>query len=40
VTVETVRGPVAADRLGRMLPHEHVFILGHETLANFTHRWG
>jgi phosphotriesterase-related protein len=40
VTVETVRGPVAADRLGRMLPHEHVFILGHETLANFNHRWG
>jgi phosphotriesterase-related protein len=40
VTVETVRGPVAADRLGRTLPHEHVFILGHETLRNFNHRWG
>jgi phosphotriesterase-related protein len=39
-TVETVRGPVAADSLGRTLPHEHVFILGHETLANFNHRWG
>jgi phosphotriesterase-related protein len=40
VTVDTVRGPVAADRLGRTLPHEHVFILGHETLRNFNHRWG
>jgi phosphotriesterase-related protein len=38
--VETVRGPVAAERLGRTLPHEHVFILGQETLANFNHRWG
>jgi phosphotriesterase-related protein len=40
VTVETVRGPVAAESLGRTLPHEHVFILGQETLANFNHRWG
>jgi len=40
VTVETVRGPVAADRLGRTLPHEHVLILGHEMVANFNHRWG
>ncbi len=39
-TVETVRGPVEAERLGRTLPHEHVFILGQETLANFNHRWG
>jgi phosphotriesterase-related protein len=38
--VETVRGLVAADLLGRTLPHEHVFILGQETLANFNHRWG
>jgi phosphotriesterase-related protein len=40
VTVETVRGPVPAESLGRTLPHEHVVILGHETLANFNHRWG
>jgi len=40
VTVETVRGPVPAESLGRTLAHEHVFILGHETLANFNHRWG
>ena len=38
-TVETVRGPVEAERLGRTLPHEHIFILGQETLANFNHRW-
>jgi len=40
VTVETIRGPVSADSLGRTLPHEHIFILGQETLANFNHRWG
>jgi phosphotriesterase-related protein len=40
LTVETVRGPVEAERLGRTLPHEHVVILGQETLANFNHRWG
>jgi phosphotriesterase-related protein len=38
--VETVRGPIEAERLGRTLPHEHIFILGQETLANFNHRWG
>ena len=38
--VETIRGPVEASSLGRTLPHEHVFILGHETLQNFNHRWG
>ncbi len=40
MTVETVRGPVPAESLGRMLAHDHVFILGQETLANFNHRWG
>jgi phosphotriesterase-related protein len=40
VTVETVRGPVPAESLGRTLAHDHVFILGHETLANFNHSWG
>jgi phosphotriesterase-related protein len=40
LTVETVRGPVPAESLGRTLPHEHVFILGQETLQNFNHRWG
>ena len=32
MTVETVRGPVPAESLGRTLAHEHVFILVHETL--------
>ena len=40
VVIETVRGSVAPEALGRTLPHEHVFILGQETLANFNHRWG
>jgi phosphotriesterase-related protein len=40
MTVETVRGPVPAEDLGRTLAHDHLFILGHETLANFNHRWG
>ena len=40
MTVETVRGPVPAESLGRTLAHEHVFILGQETLANFNNRWG
>ena len=39
-TVETVRGPVPVESLGRTLPHEHVFILGHETLHNFNRVWG
>jgi phosphotriesterase-related protein len=39
-TIETVRGPVEAERLGRTLPHEHIFILGQEMVANFNYRWG
>jgi phosphotriesterase-related protein len=38
--IETVRGAVEPERLGRTLPHEHLFILGQETLQNFNHRWG
>ncbi|MEW2444547.1 phosphotriesterase family protein [Micromonospora marina] len=33
-TIETVTGPVEADRLGRTLMHEHVFILSPEHAAN------
>ena len=32
--------PVEPERLGRTLPHEHLFILGHETLQNFNRSWG
>ena len=39
-TVETVRGPVALDALGRTLMHEHVVLLSPEALANFGHVWG
>jgi phosphotriesterase-related protein len=38
--IETVRGPVAPESLGRTLAHDHVFILGQETLQNFNHSWG
>jgi phosphotriesterase-related protein len=31
---------VPAESLGRTLPHEHVFILGPETLHNFNRTWG
>jgi len=39
-TVETVRGPVELERLGRTLMHEHVFVLDPEALANYAHLWG
>src|SRR5262249_38721170 len=38
--IETVRGPAEPAALGRTLGHDHVFILGQETLANYNHRWG
>jgi phosphotriesterase-related protein len=39
-TVETVRGPVDLDDLGRTLMHEHVFIMQPEALQNWGHRFG
>jgi phosphotriesterase-related protein len=39
-TVQTVRGPVAADELGPALLHEHVFIASPEGIANYNHAWG
>jgi len=33
--VETARGPVDEKALGRVLMHEHVFILSHEFLVNY-----
>ena len=39
-SVETVRGPVPGEQLGRALMHEHVFTLHQETLRNFNHHWG
>ena len=38
--VETVRGPVEVERLGRTLMHEHVFVLDPEATENYAHLWG
>jgi phosphotriesterase-related protein len=38
--VETIRGPIPATELGRVLMHEHIFILQQESLENFNHHWG
>ena len=34
-TVNTVRGSIDTGRLGRVLMHEHVFILSPEILSNY-----
>jgi phosphotriesterase-related protein len=39
-TVETVRGPVEVDQLGRTLMHEHVFVLTVEVQQNYPDEWG
>lgn len=39
-TVETARGPIPADALGRVLMHEHVFILSPEIVQNYPEEWG
>jgi phosphotriesterase-related protein len=39
-TVETVRGPVELDALGRALLHEHIYIRDPEGIENFNHAWG
>jgi phosphotriesterase-related protein len=39
-TVETTRGPVAADDLGRVLMHEHIFVLTAEMQQNYPDEWG
>jgi predicted metal-dependent phosphotriesterase family hydrolase len=39
-TVETTRGPVAADDLGRVLMHEHIFVLTTEMQQNYPDEWG
>jgi len=38
-TVETVRGPVAADELKTVLMHEHVFVLDEEMHRNYPELW-
>ena len=39
-TVETVRGTVDVESLGRVLMHEHVFVMQPEALQNYGHVWG
>lgn len=39
-TVETARGPIPSDRLGRVLMHEHVFIISPEMQHNVPEDWG
>jgi phosphotriesterase-related protein len=38
--VQTVLGPVDAARLGRVLMHEHVFVLTEEVRQNYPEEWG
>ena len=38
-TVETVRGPVATDTLGKTLMHEHVFAVTPDSQANWNNDW-
>jgi phosphotriesterase-related protein len=37
--VETVRGPIDVDALGRTLMHEHVFVLNEEVRQNYPADW-
>jgi phosphotriesterase-related protein len=38
--VQTARGPVAADGLGQVLMHEHVFVLTADVQQNYPDEWG
>lgn len=39
-TIETARGPIDADDLGRVLMHEHVFVISTEIQQNYPAEWG
>ncbi len=38
--VETVRGPVGTDELGRTFMHEHIFVLTADVQQNYPEEWG
>ena len=38
--VETARGPIETIRLGKVLMHEHVFIVSTEIAQNYPEDWG
>lgn len=39
-TVHTLRGPVPVGELGRVLCHEHIFVLSPEIMQNYPEEWG
>lgn len=39
-SIETARGPVGAAELGRVLMHEHVFVISTEIQQNYPEEWG
>jgi len=39
-TVETAKGPVETRKLGKVLMHEHVFIISTEISQNYPEEWG
>jgi phosphotriesterase-related protein len=39
-SIETARGPVDTAQLGRVLMHEHVFVLSTEIQLNYPEEWG
>ncbi len=39
-TVQTARGPIDSGELGRVLMHEHVFVLSTEIQQNYPEEWG
>lgn len=38
--IETARGPIDASDLGRVLSHEHIFVLSPEIMQNYPEEWG
>ena len=39
-SVETATGPIDASQLGRVLMHEHVFVISTEIQQNYPQEWG
>ncbi|MGD0438011.1 MAG: phosphotriesterase-related protein [Bryobacteraceae bacterium] len=39
-TVQTMRGPIDAGKLGVTLMHEHIFVLSTEIMLNYPEAWG
>jgi len=40
LSVDTVGGPIQTSDLGRVLMHEHVFVLSTEIMLNYPNEWG